>query len=215
MADGYYRASGKVAAVCTSIGPGATNTLTGLATAFADSQPLLLLTGAVHTYMENRGVLQEIDRPHGNNFPRMAEPVVKRWWQPNRVESIPTALAQAFNTMHEGRRGPVLVDIPQDLQAEYGEYSPPGGRPSRRDPIDRRPGRHRGGRSIAGGGQAPGDPGRRRGHRRRRRRPNCSHWPSTSAPRSPTPSRARARSPPTTSCTHGHAATWARSPATR
>ncbi len=137
MADGYYRASGKIAAVCTSIGPGATNTLTGLATAFADSQPLLLLTGAVHTYMENRGVLQEIDRPHGNNFPRMAEPVVKRWWQPNRVESIPTALAQAFNTMHEGRRGPVLVDIPQDLQAEYGEYTPQTGAPSRRDAFDR------------------------------------------------------------------------------
>jgi acetolactate synthase-1/2/3 large subunit len=124
MADGYYRASGKVAAVCTSIGPGATNTLTGIATAFVDSQPMLVLTGAVHTYMENRGVLQEIDRPHGNNFPRMAEPVVKRWWQPSRVESIPTVLAQAFNTMLEGRRGPVLVDIPQDLQAEYGEYAP-------------------------------------------------------------------------------------------
>jgi acetolactate synthase I/II/III large subunit len=127
MADGYYRASGKFAAVCTSIGPGATNTLTGIATAFVDSQPMLVLTGAVHTYMENRGVLQEIDRPHGNNFPRMAEPVVKRWWQPNRVESIPTVLAQAFNTMLEGRRGPVLVDIPQDLQAEYGEYQPPLG----------------------------------------------------------------------------------------
>jgi acetolactate synthase I/II/III large subunit len=127
MADGYYRASGKIAAVCTSIGPGATNTLTGVATAFVDSQPLLLITGAVHTYMENHGVLQELDRPHGNNFPRMAEPVVKRWWQPNRVESIPVALAQAFNAMNEGRRGPVLVDIPQDLQAEYGEYTPPTG----------------------------------------------------------------------------------------
>jgi acetolactate synthase I/II/III large subunit len=127
MADGYYRASGKVAAVCTSIGPGATNTLTGIATAFVDSQPMLVLTGAVHTYMEHRGVLQEVDRPHGNNFPRMAEPVVKRWWQPNRVESIPTVLGQAFNTMLEGRRGPVLVDIPQDLQAEYGEYRPPVG----------------------------------------------------------------------------------------
>jgi len=79
MADGYYRASGKIAACCTSIGPGATNTLTGLTTAFADSQPFLLITGAVHTYMENRGVLQEIDRPHGDNFPRMCEPVVKRW----------------------------------------------------------------------------------------------------------------------------------------
>jgi acetolactate synthase-1/2/3 large subunit len=132
MADGYYRASGKIAAVCTSIGPGATNTLTGLATAYVDSQPMLLLTGAVHTYMENYGVLQELDRPHGNNFPRMAEPVVKRWWQPNRVESIPTALRQAFNTMNEGRRGPVLVDIPQDLQAEYGEYTPP---PPRKAPF--------------------------------------------------------------------------------
>jgi len=49
MADGYYRASGKIAAVCTSIGPGATNTLTGLATAYVDSQPFLLLTGSVHT----------------------------------------------------------------------------------------------------------------------------------------------------------------------
>lgn len=128
MADGYYRASGKIAAVCTSIGPGATNTLTGLATAFADSQPMLLLTGAVHTYMENRGVLQEIDRPHGNNFPRMAEPVVKRWWQPHHVEQIPTVLTHAFTAMREGRRGPVLVDIPQDLQAEYGDYERPAAR---------------------------------------------------------------------------------------
>ncbi len=127
MADGYYRATGKVAAVCTSIGPGATNTLTGLATAYVDSQPMLLLTGAVHTYMEHRGVLQELDRPHGNNFPRMAEPVVKRWWQPHRVENIAVALEQAFTTMYEGRRGPVLVDIPQDLQAEYGEYTPATG----------------------------------------------------------------------------------------
>nr|WSZ96538.1 thiamine pyrophosphate-binding protein [Streptomyces sp. NBC_00857] len=124
MADGYYRATGKIAACCTSIGPGATNTLTGLTTAFADSQPFLLITGAVHTYMENHGVLQEIDRPHGNNFPRMAEPVVKRWWQPSRVDQLPTVLAQAFNTMHEGRRGPVLLDIPQDLQAELGDYEP-------------------------------------------------------------------------------------------
>jgi len=128
MADGYYRASGKIAAVCTSIGPGATNTLTGVATAFADSQPFLLITGAVHTYMENRGVLQEIDRPHGNNFPRMVEPVVKRWWQPSRLDQLPIALGQAFNTMYEGRRGPVLLDVPQDLQAEFGDYTPPTGK---------------------------------------------------------------------------------------
>ena len=96
MADGYYRATGKIAVACTSIGPGATNTLTGVATAFADSMPFLLITGAVHTYMEGHGVLQEIDRPHGNNFPRMAEPVVKRWWQPHHVEQIPTVLTHAF-----------------------------------------------------------------------------------------------------------------------
>jgi acetolactate synthase-1/2/3 large subunit len=125
MADGYYRACGRIAVVCTSIGPGATNTLTGLTTAFADSMPFLLITGAVHTYMEGHGVLQEIDRPHGNNFPRMAEPVVKRWWQPSRLEHFPAMLSQAFNTMLEGRRGPVLLDIPQDLQAEVGEYIPP------------------------------------------------------------------------------------------
>ena len=84
MADGFCRAGGKIAAVCTSIGPGATNTLTGIATAFADSIPQLVLTGGVHTYMMNRGILQEVDRPHSANFPRMAEPVVKRWWQPSR-----------------------------------------------------------------------------------------------------------------------------------
>ena len=119
MADGYYRASGKIAAACTSIGPGATNTLTGVATAFADSMPFLLITGAVHTYMEGHGVLQEIDRPHGNNFPRMVEPVVKRWWQPSRLDQFPRMLSQAFNAMLEGRRGPVLLDIPRTCRPSW------------------------------------------------------------------------------------------------
>jgi acetolactate synthase-1/2/3 large subunit len=136
MAAGYFRSSGRPAVACVSIGPGATNTLTALTTAYADSIPLLLISGGVHTYMENRGVLQEIDRPHTNNFPRVAEPVVKRWWQPHRVEDFPLVFSQAFNTMLEGRPGPVLVDVPQDLQAELGEYHPrtarkhrPHGRP--------------------------------------------------------------------------------------
>jgi acetolactate synthase-1/2/3 large subunit len=118
MADGYYRTSGQVAAVCTSIGPGATNTLTGVATAFADSIPQLLITGGVHTYMQGRGVLQELDRPHGDNFPRMAEPIVKRWWQPNHVAQIPDVMIQLFRAMLEGRKGPALLNLPQDLQAE-------------------------------------------------------------------------------------------------
>ncbi|MGO1074955.1 thiamine pyrophosphate-binding protein [Inquilinus sp. CA228] len=130
MADGFYRSSGQIAAVATSIGPGATNTLTGVATAFADSMPQLVITGGVHTYMMNRGVLQELDRPHGDNFPRMAEPVVKRWWQPSGVEQLPTVLDQAFNVMLEGRRGPALINLPQDIQAEFatGEYQISDGR---------------------------------------------------------------------------------------
>jgi acetolactate synthase-1/2/3 large subunit len=129
MADGYYRSSGKLAAVVTSIGPGATNTLTGVATAFADSMPHLLITGGVHTYMMGRGVLQELDRPHGDNFPRMAEPVVKRWWNPSHVEQLPMIMDQAFNTMFDGRKGPVLINVPQDIQAETGNIGVPA--PSR------------------------------------------------------------------------------------
>jgi acetolactate synthase I/II/III large subunit len=125
MAAGYYRASGELSVVCTSIGPGATNTITALTTAFVDSVPLLLLTGGVHTYLENRGLFQEIDRPHGNAFPRVAEPVVKRWWQPARLDLLPRVLDQAFIAMREGRPGPVLIDIAQDLQADEIELELP------------------------------------------------------------------------------------------
>jgi acetolactate synthase-1/2/3 large subunit len=128
MADGYFRSSGEIAVAITSIGPGATNALTGLTTAYADSIPMLLITGGAHTYLEGRGLLQEIDRPHANNFPAMAAPVVKRWWQPSRLEQFPAMLHQAFNTMLEGRPGPVLLEIAQDLQAERGEWDPPAPR---------------------------------------------------------------------------------------
>lgn len=213
MADGYYRASGKVAVVCTSIGPGATNTLTGVVTAFADSQPFLLITGAVHTYMEYKGVLQELDRPHGNNFPAMVQPAVKRWWQPHRLDQIPLALGQAFNTMYEGRRGPVLLDIPQDLQAEAGDYTPSQapavptpGRPATPRLFGPRPGccPARLDRSSwpAGASSPPTPP------------PSFSRWPRSSGPRSPTRSWARGHFRPTTICTPGRAVTWARSPAT-
>ncbi|MFJ4027506.1 thiamine pyrophosphate-binding protein [Paenarthrobacter sp. NPDC089989] len=125
MAAAQYRAAGKIAAACVSIGPGATNTLTALAGAYTDSVPVLLLTGGVHTYMVGRGTFQEIDRPHGSNFPRMAEPVVKRWWQPSRVDQLGFTLSQAFSAMTEGRPGPVLIDVPQDVQAESAVWEPP------------------------------------------------------------------------------------------
>lgn len=133
MADAFYRVARKVSGVYTSIGPGAANTAMGVACAYIDSIPLLLLTGSVHTYMRGRGVLQELERTHWANFPRMMEPVVKRWWQPSRVDQLPNVLHLAFNVMLEGRRGPALIDIPMDVQAESAEID------SLPDPLTRRP----------------------------------------------------------------------------
>jgi acetolactate synthase-1/2/3 large subunit len=92
--------------------------------------------------MSGKGVLQEIDRPHGDNFPRMAEPVVKRWWQPSQVAQIPGVMTQAFNVMLEGRRGPALINLPQDLQAESAVVELPAPQTHRAhgrlhgDPVD-------------------------------------------------------------------------------
>jgi acetolactate synthase I/II/III large subunit len=133
MADAFYRVSRKPSGVFTSIGPGAVNTAMGVACAYIDSIPLLLLTGSVHTYMRGRGVLQELERTHWANFPRMMEPVVKRWWQPSRVDQLPNVLHLAFNVMLEGRRGPALIDIPMDLQAETADLD------ALPDPVTRRP----------------------------------------------------------------------------
>jgi acetolactate synthase-1/2/3 large subunit len=139
MADAFYRVARKVSGVFTSIGPGAANTAMGVACAYIDSIPLLLLTGSVHTYMRGRGVLQELERTHWANFPRMMEPVVKRWWQPSRVDQLPNVLHLAFNVMLEGRRGPALIDIPMDVQADAVEIE------TFPDPLTRRPrGRVRG-----------------------------------------------------------------------
>lgn len=133
MADAYYRVAGKPCGVFTSIGPGAVNTAMGVACAYIDSMPLLLLTGSVHTYMRGRGVLQELERTQWANFPRMMEPIVKRSWQPSRVDQLANVLHLAFNVMLEGRRGPAHIDIPMDLQAEFAEID------ELPDPVTRRP----------------------------------------------------------------------------
>ena len=133
MADAFYRVARRICGVFTSIGPGAANTAMGVANAYIDSIPLLLLTGSVHTYMRGRGVLQELERTHWANFPRMMEPVVKRWWQPSRVDQLPNVLHLAYNVMLEGRRGPAYIDVPMDVQAEEADIS------SLPDPVTRRP----------------------------------------------------------------------------
>ena len=123
LADGYYRASGEPMLAYTSIGPGATNTVIGMATAYVDSTAVALFTGSPHTYLRGRGLLQELDRRHGADNPRIFEPVVKEWWQPSRVDELPFVLERAWNAMRSGRPGPVLLDVPMDVQADAADVS--------------------------------------------------------------------------------------------
>ncbi|MFL5680421.1 MAG: thiamine pyrophosphate-binding protein [Chloroflexota bacterium] len=125
LADGYYRATGRPLLAFTSIGPGATNTVVGMATAYVDSTAVLLMTGSAHTYMRGHGLLQELERRHVADNPRIFEPVVKEWWQPSRTDELPFVLHRAWNAMLSGRPGPVLLDIPMDVQAESAEVRMP------------------------------------------------------------------------------------------
>jgi acetolactate synthase-1/2/3 large subunit len=123
LADGFYRASGEPMLAFTSIGPGATNTVIGMATAYVDSTAVALFTGSPHTYLRGRGLLQELERRHVADNPRIFEPVVKEWWQPSRVDELPFVLHRAWNAMTTGRPGPVLLDVPMDVQAEAAEVT--------------------------------------------------------------------------------------------
>jgi len=121
LAVGYYRITGKPLVVFTSIGPGAMNTAIGLADAYVDSFPVLCLTGTTHTYMRGKGVLQEIERKRDSDMLRALEPLVKRSWQVSEVSQLPSILQKAFNQMMTGRRGPVHIDLPMNVQANVIE----------------------------------------------------------------------------------------------
>ena len=125
LAEGHYRVGGTPLAVFTSIGPGAVNTAIGVANAYVDSMPVMILTGNAHTHMAGKGVLQEIERTHSANFPRILEPITKRYWQVNHVSQLPHVLHRAYNVMMTGRPGPVLIDLPMDVQAEATQVSMP------------------------------------------------------------------------------------------
>ena len=125
MADAYYRVTGKPLVVFTSIGPGAINTAIGLASAYVDSIPVLVITGDTHVHMRGKGVLQEIERTRDSDFPRVLEPIVKRSWQVSRVEQLPGIMQRAFNVMLTGRRGPVHIDLPMDVQCDSIEVEVP------------------------------------------------------------------------------------------
>jgi len=131
MAVGYYRITNQPLCVFTSIGPGGINTAIGLADAFVDSMPVLVITGDTHVHMRGKGVLQEIERKRDSDMPRILEPIVKRSFQVDTVGQIPSIMQRAFNQMLTGRRGPVAIDLPIDAQAAAIETVIP-------NPLERR-----------------------------------------------------------------------------
>jgi len=118
IADAHYRVTGQPIAACVSIGPGATNTIIGLATAHCDSTALLLITGSAATHMRGHGVMQELDRFASPDFPHIAAPVTKRTFEVIRADEVPFVMHRAWNAMCTGRPGPVHMGIPLDVQVE-------------------------------------------------------------------------------------------------
>ena len=119
MVDAHYRVTGQAGCATTSIGPGATNTVIGLATAHCDSTALLLLTGSAATHMRAHGVMQELDRSNdGSDFTKIVAPVTKRSFDVVRADQVPFVMHRAFNAMLSGRPGPVHVELPLDVQVD-------------------------------------------------------------------------------------------------
>ncbi len=125
MADAYYRVSHQPVATLTSCGPGSANMIMSLACALADSSALMAITANVPTEQANRAPFQEIYRHNQSDFPSVVRPVVKRSFQPSRVEMLPLALSQAMATMTSGRPGPVNLDIPFNVFQEEAEVALP------------------------------------------------------------------------------------------
>ena len=118
-ADGYARASGKVGVAFVTSGPGFTNAVTGLATAYSDSIPLVLISGQVPTSLIGTDAFQEIDAVG------ISRPCVKHNYLVRSIEELPRILKEAFYIARSGRPGPVHVDIPKDITAAVGDFDYP------------------------------------------------------------------------------------------
>ena len=121
MADGYFRVSHRPAATLTSTGPGSANQIMALAVAQTDSSAVYSITANVPTQQFGRGPFQELYMHHQADFNSVIKPVVKRSFQPTRVEMLPLAMRQAAATMTTGRPGPVNLDIPYNLFQEESD----------------------------------------------------------------------------------------------
>jgi acetolactate synthase-1/2/3 large subunit len=114
-ADGYARASGKVGVCMATSGPGATNLVTGIATAYMDSSPIIALTGQVARRLIGRDAFQEAD------IIGITCPITKHNFQVERASDIPLIIEKAFQIASSCRPGPVLVDVPKDVQSELAD----------------------------------------------------------------------------------------------
>jgi len=118
-ADGYARATGKPGVVLVTSGPGATNCVTGIATAYMDSIPMVVFTGQVPTHLIGNDAFQEVDSIG------ITRPCVKHNFLVSRVEDLAETIKKAFYVATSGRPGPVVVDIPKDVTADLAEYHYP------------------------------------------------------------------------------------------
>ena len=117
MADGYARATGKVGCVLVTSGPGATNAITGITTAYADSIPLVVLSGQVPSGLIGSDAFQECD------MVGISRPVVKHSFLVKNPEDIPTIIKKAFYIASTGRPGPVVIDLPKDILNPLNKFA--------------------------------------------------------------------------------------------
>ncbi|MCE8006710.1 acetolactate synthase 3 large subunit [Aestuariivita sp.] len=118
-AEGYARSTGKPGVVLVTSGPGATNAVTGLTDALMDSIPIIVLTGQVPTFMIGSDAFQEADTVG------ITRPCTKHNWLVKETDALPRVIHEAFHVATAGRPGPVLVDIPKDVQFANGTYQGP------------------------------------------------------------------------------------------
>ena len=118
-AEGYAKSTGKVGVAIVTSGPGFTNAVTGLADAYMDSIPLVVITGQVPTTIIGTDGFQEIDAVG------ISRPCTKHNYLVNRIEDLPRIIKEAFHIASTGRPGPVHIDVPKDITAEVGLFKYP------------------------------------------------------------------------------------------
>ena len=182
-AEGYARSTGKVGCVLVTSGPGATNAVTGLTDALCDSIPIVCITGQVPTHLIGNDAFQECDTVG------ITRPCTKHNYLVKSIADLPRVLHEAFHIATSGRPGPVVVDIPKDIQFAKGVYSKPkeiahkGYKPQ----AQGRPRQDQGRGRADAHGQAAAVLHRRRRHQFRaaRRASCCASSSSSPASRSP------------------------------